>query len=167
MRRGWECVRPVHTTQRFPKHQDLRDPPTWIQTIPVIYTLTMLQGTVDTQFLTLQERKWEFWVTNDCLCPFYGSCISGKERRGGGGRLPPLDNTRPYQGRLLSGFLSRALARLFKMRNQSQKRDTHIRLENATKTIPSPSPTPSVMSLDQPSPSATPRATVSRFQGLF
>lgn len=42
--------------------------------------------------------------------------LNFKEGVGGAG-LPPLDNALPYQGRLLSGFLSQALALLLQMRN--------------------------------------------------
>lgn len=44
---------------------------------------------------------------------FQGRRVGGEA--GGGAGLPPLDNALPYLGRLLSGFLSPALALLFQM----------------------------------------------------
>lgn len=56
-----------------------------------------------------------------CLqhCVSFSSLPNFKEGElGGGGEAgpPPLDNDLPYQGRLLSGFLSQALALLLQMR---------------------------------------------------
>lgn len=58
------------------------------------------------------------------VCLFHSYQISRKESWGGeNAGLPPLDNALPYQGRLLSGFLSQALALLLQRRTGVQERD--------------------------------------------
>lgn len=54
------------------------------------------------------------------LCLFITAKFQGRRvggQQAGWTRLPPLDNALPYQGRLPSGFLSRALALLLQMTN--------------------------------------------------